>query len=200
MQVFLGLVLKLWQIQKDKKKYAVAYQHVKAQDGFHFNEVDYFKLLCKGDLFCASSFVVDRDKALAVGGFPEGVTICEDYEFWIRMALEYDVVVTSQILASYHTDASDSAKDYWTSEYKKSFPVLHIHRFLVENIKLYSIAKPSFKKYCVRLFEKCLMQRIYNRRFDMAQQFYDELELKDMSMGWRINALGFVAHLFNKSL
>ena len=155
-----------------------------------FGPVDYFSALLKNDILCSSSIVVDKAKALAMGGFPEGVSICEDYEFWIQMALNYDVVVTPEVLACYHTDASGTAKDYWQSEYKVDFPVLHIHRFLVEKYQNHAELKPSFAIYCRKLFTTCLLQRIYNRRFDAAFSFYDELGLQDLNLGWRIRSLG----------
>lgn len=177
------------------ERYAVSPKDLKNSEDV-FGRVDFFSALSKRHVLCSSSIAVDREKALMVGGFPEGVAICEDMEFWILMALENDVVLTPECLAVYHTDASDKAKNFWQHEYKKEFPVLHFHHFLVEQYKHHAATNSSFAQYCRHHLEIALLQRLYHRRFDSASRFCSELRLEDYGLGWRIGCLRWITQKF----
>jgi len=63
---------------------------------------DYFRKMASGDmLFTASSVCVAKEKALELGGFPEGERIGEDQEMWIKLALSGSIVWTPIRLAYY---------------------------------------------------------------------------------------------------
>jgi len=151
--------------------------------------------------------VVPKEKAQAVGGFPAGVTICEDHEFWTRLALAYPVVLSSSILTRYHVDVPGQAAEYWQKGYKENFEILPYHRFLAEELKkrVFNTEAQrrggpteeqgyrSFEEYCRKEFEKCLLQRLYWENFQAASDFYYGLGLNEMRLGSVMMMCGWIA-------
>jgi glycosyltransferase involved in cell wall biosynthesis len=157
--------------------------------------VDYFSIPAQKNILSSSSMVVDRKKAWEIGGFPEGVRVGEDFMFWINMALKYPVAMHRESLAVYHTDASGVSRNFWNHEYKRDFPVLPVHRMLMEHYDK-QVENGSFRKYCRRQLCICMAQRMYNKRFDAALKFYDELKLKEHETGWELALLDWIARKF----
>mgnify|MGYP000923891414 CR=1 FL=1 len=70
---------------------------------------DFFYSSLKAPLVCASGVIVSRAVLDKVGWFPEGVRLGEDFDLWIRIALEYPVAFQEDPLVIYHKDASNRA-------------------------------------------------------------------------------------------
>jgi len=100
-----------------------------------FGPVDFFMEWSRGHVIHTSSVVVPKQVAHEVGGFPAGVTICEDHEFWAKIAWSYPVVLSPAILTRYHVDVPGQAVEYWQKGYKQDFDVLPYHRFLAEKMR-----------------------------------------------------------------
>ena len=99
-----------------------------------FGSVDFFKVWQRGHVVHTSSMVVPRGVALAVG-FPVGVALCEDYEFLARVALNYPVILASDVLVRHDVSVPGQAAEYWQKGYKQKLEVLPYHRFLAERMR-----------------------------------------------------------------
>mgnify|MGYP001225704917 CR=1 FL=1 len=166
-----------------------------------FGPVDFFKVWSRRHVIHTSSAVVPRLVALELGGFPPGVAICEDHEFWAKIALRWPVVLSPEVLTQYNVDVPGQAVEYWNGEYKKRFEVLPYHRVLAEELKKRVFntearrhgdaegqTERSFEKYCKKEFTKCLLQRLFWGNFQAATEFYRGLGLSEMRLG----PVGFV--------
>ena len=100
-----------------------------------FGPVVFFLEWSRGHVIHTSSMVVPRRVAIEVGGFPAGVTICEDHEFLAKVALAFPFVLSTDVLTRYHVDVPGQAVGYWQKGYKQKFEVLPYHRFLAEEMR-----------------------------------------------------------------
>ncbi len=78
-------------------------------DGFRDYIDDYFGT-SHGDLFCASSVILKREAAIAVGMFDERIRYAEDLDFWYRLILNYPVAFYNKVYAYYNKDADNRAE------------------------------------------------------------------------------------------
>lgn len=169
-----------------------------------FGPVDFFMEWSRGHVIHTSSMVVPRRVALEVGGFSAGVTICEDHEFWAKIARAYPVVLSPAILTCYHVDVPGQAAEYWQKGYKQVFEVLSYHRFLAKEMREMCDAtggerktsgnERSFVMYCRKEFAKCLLQRLYWGNFQAASEFFQTLELQQRNYGVIVSLCGWVAN------
>jgi len=111
-----------------------------------FGPVDFFMEWSREHVIHTSSMVVPKRVAREVGGFQAGVTICEDHEFWAKIARSYPVVLSPAILTRYHVDVPGQAAEYWQKGYKQVFEVLPYHRFLAEKMREISDAAGGEKE------------------------------------------------------
>jgi len=193
-------------------------------DGYErlaFGPVDFFMEWSRGHVIHTSSMVVPRRVALEVGGFPAGVTICEDHEFWAKIARAYPVVLSPAILTRYQVDVPGQAAEYWQKGYKQVFEVLPYHRFLAKAMREISDASAkdrersslvdccesalggereasgnerSFVMYCRKEFAKCLLQRLYWGNFQAASEFFQTLGLQHRNNGVIVSLCGWIAN------
>lgn len=77
--------------------------------GFRGYVNDYFGTT-HGDLFCASSVILQRDAAIAAGLFDERIRYAEDLDFWYRLILSHPVVFYNKVFAYYNKDADNRAE------------------------------------------------------------------------------------------
>lgn len=169
-----------------------------------FGPVDFFKVWSRGHVVHTSSMVVPKTVARAVGGFPAGVAICEDYEFLAKIALGYPVVLAPDVLVRYDVAVPGQAVGFWNGRYKERFEILLYHRFLAEELKkriLNTEARrrggernSSFVTYCRKEFGKALLQRLYGCDFAALGGFYRELGLAALDVGPIVRLSGWVAN------
>lgn len=78
-------------------------------EGFRDYVKDYFGTP-NGGLFCSSSVILHREKAMAVGLFDERIRIAEDIDLWYRIILNYPVAFYNKVLSCYNRDAANRAE------------------------------------------------------------------------------------------
>jgi glycosyltransferase involved in cell wall biosynthesis len=72
---------------------------------------DYFKLALKGPLISASSVVIPKEIFNKIGMFREEIKRGEDLDMWCRVALNYDIVFSNQICATYYHNTNNRVCD-----------------------------------------------------------------------------------------
>lgn len=134
----------------------------------------------------ASTTVVAREAALALGGFPEGVTHAEDHLFWAKLALAGPVVLTPEPLAEYDVAVPGQAIGYWQTAYRENFDILEYHRFLAGELRTRMAdgrASDSFGRLARRELRTAVLQRAYWGRFDAVARIWDSLALGGLDLG-----------------
>lgn len=81
--------------------------------------VNYFKESLKSPVLSSSSVVIPQKIFNKLGGFPIGLAWGEDQFMWMRIALNYDIIVSNKICATYFLNADNRACNR-KLEYSKS--------------------------------------------------------------------------------
>ncbi|NLJ82738.1 MAG: glycosyltransferase family 2 protein [Bacteroidales bacterium] len=81
----------------------------------HYFEMVYYDLL-----FCSSSIIIDKKRALDIGGFDEKMSMGEDLDMWFRMILSYEIAYYNKTLTHYNLDGINRAMKK-KHDYTKSF-------------------------------------------------------------------------------
>jgi glycosyltransferase involved in cell wall biosynthesis len=150
--------------------------------------VDYFHAARREIVTHPSCMVVPKSAAIGVGGFAEGVTHCEDYLFWTKLALAGPVVLTAEPLAEYDVAVPGQAVEFWTRGYRERFDILEFHRFLAAELGRRTnggdrAADRSFAAYARGELRTALLQRLYWGNFAAADRLWRELALADLGLG-----------------
>jgi glycosyltransferase involved in cell wall biosynthesis len=152
--------------------------------------VDYFRVATGRLVICASSMVVSKATALAAGGFPVGVALAEDHEFWARLALQGRFALAPEPLTRYDVGVPGQAATYWQTGYKTQFDILPYHRFLASEWhgmnRQAARRRTGFVPFCRHELATALLQRLYWNRFDAAEAFCRELHLETLPAGCRL--------------
>jgi len=99
--------------------YCTAYEEIRPEDGRPFRHRfravpatpgggivdDWFAAMLGFPPVSSSSVVVRREALNAVGGFPEGERLAEDWDLWTRLALRYRMAFDPAVQAVYHREA-----------------------------------------------------------------------------------------------
>lgn len=74
--------------------------------GFEKGCINYCQAYLKnmGMPLCSSSVCIPRNIFLEMGGFPQNVSLGEDFILWIHIALKYPVVLVNKALSNYNQD------------------------------------------------------------------------------------------------
>lgn len=93
-------------INETKRKTRVA--PIGLEDGFEKGYINYCKAYSAhlGMPLTSSSVCIKRTVFNEMGGFPEGITLGEDFLLWIHVALKYKVAFLNKPLANYNQDAA----------------------------------------------------------------------------------------------
>lgn len=70
---------------------------------------DFFRSSLKIPIVCCSSVLFSRTVLDRVGAFPEGERLGEDFDVWIRIALDYPIAYSPAPLSIYHKEADNRA-------------------------------------------------------------------------------------------
>lgn len=89
-------------IKNGKKKVAPIGVPKEFESGYINYCQTYAKTLCMP--ISSSSVAVRKDAFIAVGQFRMGITLGEDFDLWIRLALKYPVALINKPLANYNQD------------------------------------------------------------------------------------------------
>jgi len=158
--------------------------------------VDYFAERLRDFVLHTSTTIVRKDAALAIGGFPEGVSYAEDHLFWARLALSGQVVVTPEPLSEYDVGVPGQAVAYWTTAYRERFDILAYHRFLADELRRRardSGPSDSFTRFARKELTTGLLQRLWWGRFDAVNTFQRELSLDELPLGPLAGVAAFVS-------
>ena len=160
--------------------------------GAAFGPVNLFDAWRRGPILHPSSMVVSKAAALAAGGFPEGVSIGEDFIFWCRLALAGPVILAPDVLAVHDVGVPGQLSEFWATEYRRTLDVLEYHRFLAETLRRGQVGA-AFRRHVRRELRLALFQRVYRGRFDALEQFWRELELDRERLGAAAGCCGWLA-------
>lgn len=129
-----------------------------------------------------------RDIMEEVGGFDEQWLSCEDYDLWLRIALNRPVVIVKEVLAFYrhHKQLQTSPKLAWDAEHNWLIKKAFIRRF-PEIVK--DIPASELRQY----IDGFLLERGYNfywkRNLVSAQKIF---RLVLTNFNWRIKELKYL--------
>lgn len=127
---FLDEMIELYKSFPEAKAYASAYQFVEQGNQFldpkmNFSHQhnhacllnDYFSISSRGDQpFMMSSFCIQRESFLQLGGFSKELSLAEDKDLFVRVALEMKIAYTPSVLAFYHLDDANRESKKWVPE------------------------------------------------------------------------------------
>lgn len=148
--------------------------------------VDFFAERLRDFPLNASTMVVCREAALALGGFPEGVSHAEDDLFEARLALAGPVVITPEPLAEYDVAVPGQATAYWQRGYRERFDILEYHRFLAGGLGdrvAASRATDSFAALARKELRTAVLQRMSWGDFEAVTGIWRELALGRLGLG-----------------
>lgn len=92
---------------KNRKKKNQKKKH-KKKGGLIFDEC--LKLCC----ISPSSAIIKKDKLLQIGLFDENLSVCEDYDLWLRISILYPVIFVDQkLIIKYGGHDDQLSKKYW---------------------------------------------------------------------------------------
>lgn len=114
--------------------------------------VNYFKESLETPVLSASSVVIPKYVIDKIGGFPINITRGEDLDMWIRIALNFEIVIYNEICATYFLNAENRAT---RKERNYSQSMMQY----VEEILVAEKAKGDINKY----FEEYMISRIINK-------------------------------------
>ena len=163
-----------------------------ARQPLPFGPVNAFDAWRHGHSLHPSSMVVPKAAAQAVGGFPEGVSIGEDFIFWCKLALAGSFVLSPEALAVHDVGVPGQLSEYWKLEYRQTLEVLAYHRFLVDTLCT-GQGGEAFRRHVQRELRFVLLQRIYRGRFDALDRCWQELGLSEHRLGLTIRGCGWLA-------
>jgi len=120
---FLAEIVNMYSEHPEADCFTTSYQFVVGRGRYHNPKIrfkkrmrtsglldDYFEVSARGDLpFMMSSFCIKRDIFNQFHGFPEGVTMGEDQDLFVRAALNGRIAYSPSVLAFYHLDSSNRA-------------------------------------------------------------------------------------------
>lgn len=96
-----------------------------------------------GDMYCSSSVILCKEKAVHVGLFDERVAYAEDLDFWYRMILSTKVVFYNKTLAYYNKDADNRVE----KNIDAHFDIYKRMDFYIDKYVPYFKENPSFARY-----------------------------------------------------
>lgn len=118
---FLSLIWELIQAFPDAGAYATAY-FLKYPDGKMIKaNMDHAPHEISGGLLenyfasgpvCSSAVCIPKNIFTELGGFPEGVSMQEDLQMWVKIAIKYPIAFCPQAASIYYKDAVNSACKY----------------------------------------------------------------------------------------
>ena len=143
----------------------VIYSGVSYLDDNYKNYVyDYFHVALDSLLFHASCIVIDREKiARAKIYFDEKLVKGEDIDFYVHIALYYDVAFVNKVVSTYYLDAENSAmKRYCPLSQRFIGNITKYDSFLLRNLQFKKfVSEYSLTGYVLLLSENYSSSDIY---------------------------------------
>lgn len=123
------------------------------EKGFIEGEINYCQVYAKTLCMPLTSITVCMPRRVfdEVGGFPEGITLGEDFLLWLRLALQHKAVLLNKPLASYNQDVDITYRGthhlhqperhmlWQLGEYEPLEKTNSDYKQLVDNLRTYSL-------------------------------------------------------------
>lgn len=135
-------------------------------------------------LISPSSVILAREIFDGTGVFDESFTVCEDYEFWLRCALRYEIgLINRPLTVKYGGHADQLSKRYWGMD---RFRIMGLEKILHQN----SLTAAQ-REACLRqLAEKC---RIYAHGCKKRNRLQEAVEFLEKPLKYGLNHAVFQA-------
>jgi len=137
-------------------------------------------------IIAPSASIIHKDLFSKVGLFDESLEVCEDYDLWLRIALEHQIgLVDKKLITKYAGHNDQLSFKHWGMD---RFRVISLEKLL------FSIQKETVKKVLVQKYELLLKGAIkYDRIVDKL--FYEKklIDLKGMIMVKKVKKCLFPA-------
>lgn len=160
------------------------YQHNNINlEPFYRNEVfNYFEIAKTNLLFWSSAVILNKNKAVEIGGFDERISIGEDLDMWLRMILNFPPpIYYNNILTHYNLDAPNRAMNH-KHKYSNSF------LFYIDKFKHWSNNRKEFREFinqflCLRFID---LFTSYDIDKEIIKSFQKNIDTKYISIKWKI--------------
>jgi len=124
-------------------------------------------------IIAPSATCISKELLLHVGMFDESLEVCEDYDLWLRVALEYEIgLIDKKLITKYGGDEDQLSMKFWGMD---RFRVLALEKLLgVQSIYMELIKKELVKKYSLLLkgakkYDKIQDIKIYEKKLEGLQ-------------------------------
>lgn len=121
-----------------------------------------------------SSVVIEKKLLIEVGGFDESLTVCEDYDLWLKICSAYPVLLVDvELLNKYGGDKDQLSTIHWGLD---RFRVAALHR-LLNSIHVQNLSPHERDSAKTVLHEKCtiLANGAVERGNQDAAEYYQSL-------------------------
>ena len=149
---------------RDSKEIKVPKKYQKV-GGYVFNE-------CLSHCIIApSASIIHKDILSKIGFFDEALEVCEDYDLWLRVAIDYEIgLIDEKLITKYAGHEDQLSFKHWGMD---RFRVLALEKLLDHNISDSSlIIETLLKKY-----KLLLKGAIKHNRFLEIQKYEDKLRI-----------------------
>lgn len=121
-----------------------------------------------------SSVVMEKELLSEVGGFDESLTVCEDYDLWLKICSAYSVLLVNvELLKKYGGDRDQLSTIHWGLD---RFRVISLHKLLNSR---HAQTLSEYERDCAKtvLREKCLIlsNGAIKRGNQEASEYYQSL-------------------------
>jgi glycosyltransferase involved in cell wall biosynthesis len=152
-------------------------------DPFYRKEIlNYFEMAKTDMLFWSSAVIINKSKAIKIGGFDERISIGEDLDMWLRLILNYPPpVYYNKILTHYNLDAPNRAMNR-KHNYSNSF------LFYIDKFKHWRKLNNDFAEFInlYLCFSFIYLFTYYDTNKKIIKNHKNKIDSKYISLKWKI--------------
>ena len=140
--------------------YIIKGDYKACQQGMPKNFRDYVKdyfATSHNDLFCSSSIILHREKAISVGLFDERIKIAEDLDLWYRIIFRFPVAFYNKVFAYYNKDASNRVEENLNAH----FEITQRIDYYIDKYIPYFVENRAFARYLGMRFASNILKYGY---------------------------------------
>ena len=141
---------------------------------------NYFLSSCKGDLpITASSVAINKEHFKAVERFPEGWAMGEDIYLWMKMAINFQLVICMKTLVTYdHSDENSATKK---NQVLDILPHVNALEYWIHNNK---IPEPLNKSAAILLHRSYIYTAFQNIKYGNKKKAANLMTSPNVFNGW----------------